>query len=600
MPFRPGRRPTDEDRHPGLGSSDNFALVTEEDPDNRATVLFEIGDLPEGASIVATLSVDGTPLPDWERRPIEVSSAHRQRVSFSPNIDLTTIDLGLRAGFLRRLVMEIEVLADGEVVDSDETIIEVADARNLGSLYKRIVDRLLVEDTRRQAERAGAADLDVAFHPWFPVLEIGGDKAALYNEALHGDIVEKQDYLTDPSWLLRVGIYLELLTCLGIFEALREEFEDLLDPDERVAFESDPTFDEIWKRIDPEAWRRVWQLHGIIFPGFGTPRAGPVSMLNLLRKREATLAFLHVHHDDLKQAIELAGPNTFNAQETWQRVFRDAERAVMRNVADAFPELDFVPEVARDVILWQRWGFAGQQGLFPTACNQYRASMNTVADWGAERGLMNHAGNECIPPEASLLEAYHADPPRCEILQRQDGLGPDLLVCEPAVCSAPTIGEIEAMLGNVPILSMMSADDVRQIALGARPLLMGPTQRFVVEGQEGTSLFLVGEGMVEVRLRKPDGTDWLVETMGPGEVVGEMALLTGEKRSATVRSVDESLILEISRELYEPLIRANPQWVEELSKVMEERLARRRIRLEETESSGSSSLLERILQNFFN
>ena len=41
-------------------------------------------------------------------------------------------------------------------------------------------------------------------------------------------------------------------------------------------------------------------MRRITFPGFGTPRLGPVSALNLLRKRDATLRFLHVHHEDLK------------------------------------------------------------------------------------------------------------------------------------------------------------------------------------------------------------------------------------------------------------------------------------------------------------
>ena len=80
----------------------------------------------------------------------------------------------------------------------------------------------------------------------------------------------------------------------------------------------------------------MWALRHI---AFGGPRTGPVGALNLLNKRRATLEFLHVHHEDLQHAIELAGPNVHNAQETWHRVFRDAERAVLRQTPDAFPEL---------------------------------------------------------------------------------------------------------------------------------------------------------------------------------------------------------------------------------------------------------------------
>ncbi|CAN5616708.1 hypothetical protein BH20ACT2_BH20ACT2_17300 [soil metagenome] len=148
---------------------------------------------------------------------------------------------------------------------------------------------------------------------------------------------------------------------------------------------------------------------------------------------------------------------------------------------------------------------------------------------------------------------------------------------------------------------MLSLDDVHALAVSARPLLLGPNQRFVIEGQEGSSLFLVGEGEVEVRRRHDDCTDWLVETMGRGEVVGEMALLTGELRAATVRSVDETVVYEIGRQSYEPLLRAHPEWLDDLATVMEERLVRRRARQAELAAApapGGPSLLERI-RNFF-
>ncbi len=599
VPFIPGRRPTDADTRRGLGSSDRVALVTGEDRDNRAVVLFEVSTLPEEAVVEATISIDGQPLPGWDRRPLGLTAAARQRLELSPERDLAQADLGFTAGFMRTARVELRVLHDGAIVGGDEASIDVCDVRNLGTLYKRLVDRLVKPDTKRQARQARVADPGVAFHPWYPVLTIGGDKAALYTTALVADIVGKEYHLTDPAWLLRVGVYLELLTCIGIFEAVRPDVGDLLRADEREAFETGDAFVEIRRRIDPGRWREVWARRGISFPAFGSPRLGPVSALNLIRKKDATLRFLHVHHDDLKHAIELAGPNHVNSQETWQRVFRDAERAVMRQAGRAFPELRFVPTPARELILWQRVGFAGQQGLYPTACNQYRASMNAVADWAKGRGLMDHAGPECVPRHASLLDALVRDKSRVAVLQRQDGLGPNLTVTEPAAAAEPTTDEVERLLSEVPIFRMLSAADVHALALDARPLLLGPTQRFVIEGREGTSLFLVGDGEVEVRLRKADGTDWLVETMGRGEVVGEMALLTGERRAATVRSVGESLVFEIGREQYEPLIRAHPEWLEELAAIMQARLIRRRARLGAIDSATSQTLLARITRSFF-
>ena len=242
--------------------------------------------------------------------------------------------------------VELCVVSHGAIVAGDEVSLDVCDVRNLGTLYERLIDRLVKPDTCRQARDARVVDPGVRYHPWYPVLTIGGDKAALYTDALVADIVGKECHFTDPAWLLRVGVYLELLTCMGIIEAVRADVGDLLESDERDAFETSDAFSEIRRRVNPDGWREVWDRRHISFAGLGSPRLGPVSALNLLRKKDATFRFLHIHHEDLKHAIELAGPNHFNSQETWQRVFRDAERAVMRQAAGAFPELGFLPPAA--------------------------------------------------------------------------------------------------------------------------------------------------------------------------------------------------------------------------------------------------------------
>ncbi len=173
---------------------------------------------------------------------------------------------------------------------------------------------------------------------------------------------------------------------MGIAEAVRDDLGDLLDGDEREAFERSDLFAAIRDRIDPARWRAVWELRAIAFPRPGAPRTGPVAARNLLRKRTATLAFLEAHHEDLKAAVALAGPNHHNAQETWQRVFRNAERAVLRKTPAAFEELAFLPGQVRELVLWHRQGSLGvarlpgplarllgdQDGLFASACTQYR------------------------------------------------------------------------------------------------------------------------------------------------------------------------------------------------------------------------------------
>ncbi|HVF74975.1 MAG TPA: cyclic nucleotide-binding domain-containing protein [Acidimicrobiales bacterium] len=599
--FVPGRRPTDEAMHPGLGSSDCAALVTgAADGSNQAIVLFDVAGLASGDDVDATVEVGGRPVPGWHHRPLAVDSDGRHRLTVAPDDDMAGVDLGFSVGFLQQVHVRVRVVRDGHEVAADATALDLCEVSRLGLLYERIIERLLTADTARQAAAAGVDDPGVEYHPWFPVLRIGGDKAALYTRALVADIVGKQRHLTDPAWLLRVGVYLELLTCLGVFEAVRDEAGDLLDPAERAAFETNEAYRDIRGRLDPDAWRRVWALRTIEFPRMGRPRTGPVSAMNLLQKKRATLQFLHVHHDDLKHAIELAGANHHNAQETWQRVFRDAERAVLRQTAAAFPELGFFPRSVRERVLWQRWSVAGHEGLYATACHQYRASMNAVAEWAKVRGLMDHAGDESVPVQVSLLEAHMHRPEGVAVLQRRDGYSERLDVTEPVDQTTPTTAEIEALLTEVAILRMLSPDDLRDLAAAVRPLLLGPTERFVVQGDAGDSLFVVGDGEVEILLRRDDGDDVLVETMGRGAVVGEMSLLTGERRSATVRAVGGALVLEIGFRQYQPLLQAHPEWLDELATIMEERLQRREVRLAAHDAARTGGpLRERIRRRFF-
>src|SRR4051794_3689276 len=553
VPFIPGWRPTDEATRPGLGSSDQAAVLVGRPPaDNRAYVLFSLPEHRNGMAVDATLSCGDVTIPGWHERPLELrcfdesGSLRAARpgdtqfvLALEPERDLAPSGpwrFSELAPEVRAVAVQLRATEDGAPVATAHTTLDVCDFRRLGCLYDRVLDRLVKPDTQRQAAAAGVAELDHAYHPWFPVLLIGGDKARLYTRGIVADIVDKPRYLAEPAWLLRVGVYLELLTCLGIAEATRRDIGDLLTPAERAAFEGEE-FAAVRERLDPEAWREVWDLREIAFPRRGVPRAGPVSTLNLLAKKRATLKFLHVHHEDLKRAIELAGPNLHSSQETWQRVFRDAERAVMRQTPNAFPELGYLPAPAREMVLWHRRGRLGgtlkapkaisglmvdQDGLFPAACNQYRASMNHVAAWAKEQGLMNPDGSECVPRRVSLLEAHMDTPERVAALQRRDGYGDALEISEAADATEPPVDDAEELLASVPIFGLLDPGQLRALARTARPLALGPTERVVVQGSEGTSLFVVADGEVEVVLRRADGPDMLVDTMGRGAVIGEM------------------------------------------------------------------------------
>jgi len=89
-------------------------------------------------------------------------------------------------------------------------------------------------------------------------------------------------------------------------------------------------------------------------------------------------------------------------------------------------------------------------------------------------------------------------------------------------------------------------------------------------------VFVVDTGQVEVVLRK-DRAEISVARLGRGGVFGEMALFTGERRSATVRAFDgPATVVEISRSDLLPVISQRPQIIVEISELLASRQAETR------------------------
>ena len=97
----------------------------------------------------------------------------------------------------------------------------------------------------------------------------------------------------------------------------------------------------------------------------------------------------------------------------------------------------------------------------------------------------------------------------------------------------------------------------------------------VTQGQAGDSLFIIVEGVVEVRVKVSEDKEIEVDRMGAGTFFGEMALLTGEPRTASIVATTDTLLYEITKKDIEPLIIQQPELSKELSKALTERTLNR-------------------------
>jgi CRP-like cAMP-binding protein len=101
---------------------------------------------------------------------------------------------------------------------------------------------------------------------------------------------------------------------------------------------------------------------------------------------------------------------------------------------------------------------------------------------------------------------------------------------------------------------------------------LGPGSVIVREGDVGEALFVVSAGMVRVLKRRSDGREVEVARLGPGSFFGEFALLGDQRRHATVISIDDVELFEVSRKMMAELSAAHPEVLETLRRFYRERL----------------------------
>lgn len=132
--------------------------------------------------------------------------------------------------------------------------------------------------------------------------------------------------------------------------------------------------------------------------------------------------------------------------------------------------------------------------------------------------------------------------------------------------------QIADRLSAVDIFAPLSPDELRQLATGTVGHVFAPGETLIRAGDEGSSMFVVHNGRVEVQV-SDNGRPRTVATLTEGNFFGEMALFTGEPRTASVVAVDETEVLEIGHAAMKHIFETNPDLAESISWTIAERRA---------------------------
>ncbi|MFP4374982.1 MAG: cyclic nucleotide-binding domain-containing protein [Spirochaetaceae bacterium] len=133
------------------------------------------------------------------------------------------------------------------------------------------------------------------------------------------------------------------------------------------------------------------------------------------------------------------------------------------------------------------------------------------------------------------------------------------------------VPSVEEELRRLDLFSILDDEQVMRVAESAVPRTFYPEDVMVEEGTKGSSLFIVTSGAVQVSKRSPKKTDVEMTRLGAGDVIGEMSLLTGEPRTATVTALVPVTAIEVTKEALAPILREVPELSDKFAEVMLDR-----------------------------
>lgn len=130
------------------------------------------------------------------------------------------------------------------------------------------------------------------------------------------------------------------------------------------------------------------------------------------------------------------------------------------------------------------------------------------------------------------------------------------------------------ILAATPLFAdALDAGQLRTLATETRPAFFRAETRLMNQGDFGGSMFVIVEGEVAVSFADEGEREQRVATLGKGEVVGEMSLFSGDRRSATVTALTNVDAIEITKSSLEGIFRKAPDLIDRFGAILAKRQA---------------------------
>jgi CRP-like cAMP-binding protein len=125
---------------------------------------------------------------------------------------------------------------------------------------------------------------------------------------------------------------------------------------------------------------------------------------------------------------------------------------------------------------------------------------------------------------------------------------------------------------STDLLSDLPERLVGLLLTNAKPVKLGAAETLFLAGDPGDGCYRLDEGLVKVSMMSPKGAERILAILGPGSIVGDMAMVDGRPRSASVSALRDCKLRFISRASFEAVAIKNPEVYKHLLTLVATRL----------------------------
>lgn len=130
--------------------------------------------------------------------------------------------------------------------------------------------------------------------------------------------------------------------------------------------------------------------------------------------------------------------------------------------------------------------------------------------------------------------------------------------------------DILDILQNISLFSPLTKNEIKKLSENFSLGYFSRGERLIEEGKEGKTFFIIKKGHVSVNIKKGQQLK-SIKYLTDGDFFGEMSLLTGEKRTATIIAEENTEVLILDREYFAQILNKKPKIADKISKILVER-----------------------------